>query len=223
MVTVAALEAISTGTTTIVENVGDIARTAAALAESGLRCVFAESIRDSENVPGPMSQEGLARSERPNFRPGCVTRGSAHQRSFRDLARGKGGTHQRFPGGRPRRDLVARAAARDPRVRGEARPQLHDSLVAEPRRSRLHGAIPWPSSAGFSRPRRFPRSAAVRGALPLRRPVRHRSAGPIEHHHLAPGEHGREPRSHPADRQTASRQAARSRTAPTTTPTICSA
>ena len=67
MVTVAALEAIRTGTTTIVENVGDIARTAAALAESGLRCVFAESIRDSENVPGPMSQEGLARSERPRF------------------------------------------------------------------------------------------------------------------------------------------------------------
>jgi 5-methylthioadenosine/S-adenosylhomocysteine deaminase len=67
MVTVAALEAIRTGTTTIVENVGGIARNAAALAESGLRCVFAESIRDSENVAGPMSQEGLARSERPRF------------------------------------------------------------------------------------------------------------------------------------------------------------
>jgi 5-methylthioadenosine/S-adenosylhomocysteine deaminase len=67
MVAVAALEAIRTGTTTIVENVGGIARHAAALAESGLRCVFAESIRDSENVAGPMSQEGLARSERPRF------------------------------------------------------------------------------------------------------------------------------------------------------------
>ena len=67
MVTVAALEAIRTGTTTIVENAGGIARSAAALAQSGLRCVFAESIRDSENVAGPMSPEGLARSEAPRF------------------------------------------------------------------------------------------------------------------------------------------------------------
>lgn len=69
MVTVAALEAIRTGTTTIVENVGGISRTAAALAKTGLRCVFAESIRDSENVAGPMSPEGLARSEPPRFSP----------------------------------------------------------------------------------------------------------------------------------------------------------
>ncbi len=67
MVTVAALEAIRTGTTTIVENVGGIGRNAPALADSGLRCVFAESIRDTENVAGPMSQEGLARSDRPRF------------------------------------------------------------------------------------------------------------------------------------------------------------
>jgi 5-methylthioadenosine/S-adenosylhomocysteine deaminase len=67
MVTVAALEAIRTGTTTIVENVGGISSSASALARSGLRCVFAESIRDSENVAGPMSPEGLARSETPRF------------------------------------------------------------------------------------------------------------------------------------------------------------
>src|SRR4029077_4564528 len=67
MVTVAALEAIRTGTTTIVENSSGIARSAAALAQSGLRCVFAESIRDSENVAGPMSPDGLARSETPRF------------------------------------------------------------------------------------------------------------------------------------------------------------
>jgi 5-methylthioadenosine/S-adenosylhomocysteine deaminase len=69
MVSVAALEAIRTGTTTIVENTGNIRRSAAALAQSGLRCVFAESVRDSENVAGPMSPEGLARSQTPKFSP----------------------------------------------------------------------------------------------------------------------------------------------------------
>ena len=69
MVTVAALEAIRTGTTTIVENSGGISRHAAALAQTGLRCVFAESVRDSENVAGPMSPEGLAKSEAPMFSP----------------------------------------------------------------------------------------------------------------------------------------------------------
>src|SRR3954468_20910307 len=57
MVSVAALEAIRTGTTTIVENSAGIMRSAAALANSGLRCVFAESVRDSENVAGPMSPD----------------------------------------------------------------------------------------------------------------------------------------------------------------------
>ncbi len=69
MVTVGALEAIRTGTTTIVENSGGIGRHAAALAQTGLRCVLAESVRDSENVAGPMSPEGLARSETPRFSP----------------------------------------------------------------------------------------------------------------------------------------------------------
>src|SRR5438034_4831452 len=67
MVTIGALEAIRTGTTTIVENSGGISRSAAALAKTGLRCVFAESIRDSENVAGPMSPDGLAKSETPKF------------------------------------------------------------------------------------------------------------------------------------------------------------
>jgi cytosine/adenosine deaminase-related metal-dependent hydrolase len=67
MVSVGALEAIRSGTTTSVENSSGIARSAAALAQTGLRCVFAESIRDSENVAGPMSPDGLARSEAPRF------------------------------------------------------------------------------------------------------------------------------------------------------------
>jgi cytosine/adenosine deaminase-related metal-dependent hydrolase len=67
MVTVGALEAIRTGTTTLVENSGGIGRFAAALAGTGLRWVFAESVRDSENVAGPMSPGGLAKSETPRF------------------------------------------------------------------------------------------------------------------------------------------------------------
>jgi 5-methylthioadenosine/S-adenosylhomocysteine deaminase len=69
MVTIGALEAIRTGTTTIVENSAGISRHAAALASTGLRCVFAESVRDSENVAGPMSPEGLAKSVAPRFSP----------------------------------------------------------------------------------------------------------------------------------------------------------
>ncbi|MCY4400354.1 MAG: amidohydrolase family protein [Gemmatimonadetes bacterium] len=67
MVQVAALEAIRTGTTTIVEYTGNIQRHAAVLADTGLRCVLAEGIRDSENVPGPLSSTGLAGSEAPRF------------------------------------------------------------------------------------------------------------------------------------------------------------
>lgn len=67
MSVVGAVEAIRTGTTTLVENVGGIAREAPELAKTGLRWVFAESIRDSENVPGPLSPDGLARSETPRF------------------------------------------------------------------------------------------------------------------------------------------------------------
>ena len=67
MTVVGALEAIRTGTTTFVENAGGIGRYAGALSKTGLRWVFAESIRDSENVPGPLSPEGLAKAETPRF------------------------------------------------------------------------------------------------------------------------------------------------------------
>ena len=69
MVTVGALEAIRTGTTTIVENSSGIGRHAKALAQTGLRCVFAESARDTENVAGPISHAGLPRSVAPKFSP----------------------------------------------------------------------------------------------------------------------------------------------------------
>jgi 5-methylthioadenosine/S-adenosylhomocysteine deaminase len=67
MVTVGALECIKTGTTSVVEFAGGIAPYAGALANSGLRCILAESIADSENVPGPLSPEGLATGPTPTF------------------------------------------------------------------------------------------------------------------------------------------------------------
>jgi len=69
MVQVAALEAIKTGTTTIVQNTGGIQAHASALADSGLRCVFAESVRDTENVPGPVTPHALNRTEPIRFSP----------------------------------------------------------------------------------------------------------------------------------------------------------
>lgn len=67
MVTVGALEALKTGTTTIVESASNIANSAQALADTGIRCVFAESIRDRDNGSGPLSPELLAASQPPRF------------------------------------------------------------------------------------------------------------------------------------------------------------
>ncbi len=67
MATVGALEAIRSGTTTLVEYASEIGPYAGALANSGLRMVFAESIADSANVPGPLSPEGAASAPTPVF------------------------------------------------------------------------------------------------------------------------------------------------------------
>jgi len=69
MAVMGALESIRSGATTVVEYTGGISRTAAALADTGLRWVFAESLRDVENGAGSVSAESLARSEAPRFSP----------------------------------------------------------------------------------------------------------------------------------------------------------
>ncbi len=68
MAVVGALEAIRTGSTTVVENVSGTAATASSLARTGLRWVFAESATDREGG-SPMSPEILARGEAPRFSP----------------------------------------------------------------------------------------------------------------------------------------------------------
>ncbi len=67
MSVVAALEGLRSGTTTMVQNTGGIARDASALAATGQRWVFAESVRDIETVDGPMSPPRLANSVPPTF------------------------------------------------------------------------------------------------------------------------------------------------------------
>ena len=67
MTTMGALECIRSGTTTVVEFSSGIGRSAAALAETGLRWVFAESVSDVENPAGPVSAERLVKSEAPRF------------------------------------------------------------------------------------------------------------------------------------------------------------
>ena len=67
MSTLAAVEGLRAGTTTMVQNVGGIARDAESLARTGQRWVFAESIRDITTVDGPMSPPRLAASVPPEF------------------------------------------------------------------------------------------------------------------------------------------------------------
>jgi cytosine/adenosine deaminase-related metal-dependent hydrolase len=66
MAVIAAVEAIRTGSTTVVENVGGSANTAKDLVRTGLRWVFAESATDREGG-SPMTPEILARNEPPRF------------------------------------------------------------------------------------------------------------------------------------------------------------
>lgn len=67
MSVLAAIEGLRAGTTTMVQNVGGIARDAEALAQTGQRWVFAESVRDITTVDGPMSPPRLANSVPPQF------------------------------------------------------------------------------------------------------------------------------------------------------------
>ncbi|MGQ0735630.1 MAG: amidohydrolase family protein [Acidobacteriota bacterium] len=66
MAVVGALEAMRTGSTTVVENVSGTAGRASELARTGLRWVFAESATDREGG-SPMTPEILARGEAPRF------------------------------------------------------------------------------------------------------------------------------------------------------------
>ena len=67
MSTLAAVEGLKAGTTTMVQNTGGIARDAAELVKTGQRWVFAESVRDITTVNGPMSPTRFRDSRSPEF------------------------------------------------------------------------------------------------------------------------------------------------------------
>ena len=97
MAVVAAIEAIRTGSTTVVENVGGILPEASELAKTGLRWVFAESATDREGG-SPMSPEILARGEAPRFSPAMRDEGLKRIADLHSAWHGKeGGRISVFP------------------------------------------------------------------------------------------------------------------------------
>ena len=97
MAVVAAIEAIRTGSTTVVENVGGILPEASELAKTGLRWVFAESATDREGG-SPMSPEILARGEAPRFSPAMRDEGLKRIADLHSAWHGKeGGRITVFP------------------------------------------------------------------------------------------------------------------------------
>ena len=200
MTVVGALEAIRTGTTTFVENAGGIGRYAGALSKTGLRWVFAESIRDSENVPGPLSPEGLAKGETPRFSQKLREEGMQRINDLFSAWHGKNnGRISVFPAAALTETSSPELLKARARVRREARSRLHDSPEPEHRRVPVHGEVPWAAAGGVSRQARLPRPAPVRRARALRRCRRDRAAGQDADDHFAPGQHGRESRRDPAD------------------------
>ena len=104
MAVVGALEAIRTGSTTVVENVSGTGRTAAALAETGLRWVFAESATDREGAGRRCPRRCSRRARRPGSRRRCATRGYSASTSCspRGTARRVGASACSRPPGWPR-------------------------------------------------------------------------------------------------------------------------
>ena len=108
MAQIGALEAIKSGTTSMVEFASGISSYAPALARSGLRFVFAESVADTANVAG--ADVGGRSGQEPDaaiFGPAPRRRHEADQRSLFRLARQGKGTHQRLSRRRAGRDHFA--------------------------------------------------------------------------------------------------------------------
>jgi hypothetical protein len=206
MVVVGALEAIRTGTTTLVENAGGIGRYAYALSKTGLRWVFAESIRDSENVPGPMSPDGLARSETPRFSPRLRDQGLQQINDFvQRVAWQESGSHQRLLPAAGLTETSSPELLKAVRAFAEQHDLGYTIHLNQSVAGAVHGSTtdsdlpPISTSMNFSGRDCSPRTPA------MWMPARSRYWGNRDHH-LAPGEHGREPRRDSADSGAARRR-----------------
>ena len=223
MAVVGALEAIKTGSTTVVENVGGIARTADRAGQDrpalGVRRVghrprgrLADDARDPGQGRGAALLGEDARRRPAAHQPTCTPPGTARLNGRISVFPAAGLAENSSP-------ELLRAVQR---VRREARPRLHHPPVAEPRRSRLHAEAPRHEPGGVPGQARLPRPAAVRRALPLRRRRRHRAA----RQEPAPSSRTRPAWPPTAASPRRSRRcappAAPSPTAPTTTPPTCS-
>ena len=199
MVTVGALECIKTGTTSVVEFAGGIAPYAGALASSGLRCILAESVADSENVPGPLSPEGLATGPTPKFSAARRDEGMKRIGDLYSAWHGKAdGRVSVFP-------TAALAETSSPELLKAVRAfaekyDLGYSIHLSQSRAEVafmvkhHGLTPpaFLDKAGYLGPRLF--AAHCRYVDEKR----HRASGPHRHHHFAPGGDGGEPGRHSA-------------------------
>ena len=223
MTVIGALEAIRTGTTTFVENAGNIGRYAGALSKTGLRWVFAESIRDSENVPGPLSPDGLAKSETPRFSQKLREEGMQRINDLFSAWHGKNsGRISVFPAA-ALTETSSPELLRDVRAFADKHDlgytiHLNQSIAEYEFMVKFHET----ASGGISRSPRLPGAAPVRGPRALCRRRRDRAAWQ---------DAARSFRIRPTWRRTAAssrrfrrcvKPAARSRSAPTTTPTTCS-
>ena len=152
--------------------------TAAALSKTGLRWVFAESIRDSENVTGRCRRRGLAKGEAPRFSPKLREEGLQRITDlFTRLARQAERPHQRVPrrrrSPRTRRPSCCRRSARSPRsttsaTRFTCRRAAPKSQFME----KFHGM----QAGGVSRPGTASSARACSPRMPLRRRRRDRAA-----------------------------------------------
>jgi len=192
------------------------------LAQTGLRCVFAESIRDSENVAGPMSPEGLAKSEAPRFSPRLRDEGLQRINDLFTTWHGaKEGRISVFP-------AAALAETSSPELLRAVRAfaekhglgytiHLSQSRAEVDFMVRHHGVRPpaFLDEAGFLGPRLF--AAHCRYVDDADIALLGRSGTIISHQAAMAANRGVIRPSPPCERRVAP-----SRTAPTTTPTTCS-
>jgi len=162
MANIGILEAIKCGSTSFVEYASGISGYAGMLANSGVRMIFAEGIADTDNVPGPMSPELLAKSSPPVYSPAKRDEGMQRISDLYSAWHGKmGGRISVFP-------TASLAETSSPELLKAVRAfadahdlgysiHLQQSIAENDYMKRYHGVTPigFLAQAGFLGPRLF--------------------------------------------------------------------